>query len=855
MQRGIYSQFVQSDPWKSLATTRYSCHWGGGKRCRWANSSSQSAGASIGETAHLRLSQPTTTKKTMEVVVVSSRGDQHDAAVDPSPRTSAAASDTPNARCPTAPRGRNLSSYRDLARLGSLPKLQRKLSLPLLLQQEHRVASAPPDHKVQKYERMMDRFQLRRIPKPQDGDDRAGSMGTMRLSRNASRDKDIAVEALSAPTLEIMAQSQRRSNDSYGSARVLREPSQQTVRACQIRLVATSWLFLLQAVHGPFAVAYDKMDNDAADMTIPFLIATGFVGNLVVASMTSQVNRRGVWVRSQGAIWRVYRRSGLWVDVAAALPFELLMLCPRLSSWVHWIVLLADIATRALCIQRQVAGLHRALADQNASTAHSAVAWLTYSRYSHLVRILAMVLGIAFLAHYLACFWTGLQYTTDISEPALTRHFRRLYDALQMLQGQGVTTTTLAQHIFASVSVLLGSVTVAVIFGHVAILVSNFTANQTSYQRKMENVFAIMDKLQMPHPIRERIHQYYEHLLAEYESLDGEVVKFAKELSHTLELEVVLFKYMDVVMHVSHWHECSPDFQKQLALSLSMRVYLADDFVMRRGEVGLECYILNRGTCKLIFADESDRLEYPTPCLPEMEQSPTTARRARARKTQRPVSRMSRMSHYSQFEGIREHSSVDEDQQFHTMSLQRGQAVGVMALVSNYKRSCDLRATTNVEMCVLNRKAFQQLLVSFPGERAVVLHNILCHHMEYGPASADVDACELMRSVRAVVPEATTETAVPVLVKAMTPAVEDPSILFGVSEVFEDRIRQVVGTAAPRETAVASSGVASCRGECQCAQRQEVVLAGIEQNRLRLEAIERLLEDLQHQLVPKPCEA
>ncbi|KAJ0393343.1 hypothetical protein P43SY_007104 [Pythium insidiosum] len=171
-----------------------------------------------------------------------------------------------------------------------------------------------------------------------------------------------------------------------------------------------------------------------------------------------------------------------------------------------------------------------------------------------------------------------------------------MYIMLQLLQGQGVNTTSVAQDVFAAIAVLIGSIVLAVVFGHVAILVSNFNANTTSYQRKMESVFAVMSKLQLPAPLRERIHQYYEHLWREYESLDGEVVKFSRELSHTLGLEVVLYKYMDLVMHVPFWRECSPDFQKQLMLHLHVRVYLPDDYVIRRGEVGDEFYMINRGS-------------------------------------------------------------------------------------------------------------------------------------------------------------------------------------------------------------------------------------------------------------------
>lgn len=77
-------------------------------------------------------------------------------------------------------------------------------------------------------------------------------------------------------------------------------------------------------------------------------------------------------------------------------------------------------------------------------------------------------------------------------------------------------------------------------------------------------------KLQLPLSLRERIHEYYEHLWHEYEYLDGDIVQFSKELSRTLGLEVVLFKYMELVVHIPFWKDCTPDFQKQLMLRLDV---------------------------------------------------------------------------------------------------------------------------------------------------------------------------------------------------------------------------------------------------------------------------------------------
>ncbi|GMF15948.1 unnamed protein product [Phytophthora lilii] len=167
------------------------------------------------------------------------------------------------------------------------------------------------------------------------------------------------------------------------------------------------------------------------------------------------------------------------------------------------------------------------------------------------------------------------------------------------LQGEGVATESAGQNLFASLSVLVGSIVLAVVFGHVAILVANFNANFTGYQRKIEAVFAMTAKLQLPESLRGRIHEYYEHLWHEYECLNGEIVQFSKELSHTLGLEVVLFKYMELVMQVPFWKDCTPDFQKQLVLRLDVRVYLPNDFITREGEVDDEFYMVNRGYCEL----------------------------------------------------------------------------------------------------------------------------------------------------------------------------------------------------------------------------------------------------------------
>ncbi|GAB9465978.1 hypothetical protein Gpo141_00003364 [Globisporangium polare] len=199
-------------------------------------------------------------------------------------------------------------------------------------------------------------------------------------------------------------------------------------------------------------------------------------------------------------------------------------------------------------------------------------AWFFYSRYSHLMRIIQLILLVVLTAHCMACGWHLVSRSDPDApnavrpeSPVFEKYVSDVYYSILLIQGQGDSSgTSVQKNIFSIFAVLLGSVILAIVFGNVAMLVSNFHANSTNYQRKMEVIFATMNKMKLLLELRQRIHQYYDHLWQEYESLDGDIVKFSKELSHTLALEVGLYKYMNLIMRVPIWRTCSPDFVTQV---------------------------------------------------------------------------------------------------------------------------------------------------------------------------------------------------------------------------------------------------------------------------------------------------
>ncbi|GMF34773.1 unnamed protein product [Phytophthora fragariaefolia] len=165
------------------------------------------------------------------------------------------------------------------------------------------------------------------------------------------------------------------------------------------------------------------------------------------------------------------------------------------------------------------------------------------------------------------------------------------YYAVSLIQGQGSISGTWGENLYSSVAIIVGSVILAIVFGNVAMLVSNFNANTTNYHRKMEAVYATMDKLDLPLKLRERVNEYYTHVWLEYEALDGNINKFQQELTHTLRVEIGLFKFMNLIVKIPFWEDCSPDFLTQIVLNLAVRVSV--EYLERPKKF---CVYLNPGT-------------------------------------------------------------------------------------------------------------------------------------------------------------------------------------------------------------------------------------------------------------------
>ncbi|EGZ16418.1 hypothetical protein PHYSODRAFT_505128, partial [Phytophthora sojae] len=372
------------------------------------------------------------------------------------------------------------------------------------------------------------------------------------------------------------------------------------------------------------------------------------------------------------------------------------------------------------------------------------VAWLRYSRFSHLLGIAQLMWLVLLIAHYMACLWHIVSEShASQSRPIIEKYVADYYYAVSLIQGQGNVVGSTDENLFSTVAILVGSVILAIVFGNVAMLVSNFNASTTNYHRKMEAVFATMDKMHLPDKLRDRIHQYYTHVWTEYECLDGDIVKFQRELTHTLGLEVGLYKYMNLVTEIPFWKDCSPDFATQIILNLAVRVYLPDDYVVRKGETCDEMFMINRGICALsstgstrFTGPESSRLAFNNQVRGSAKfklQSDSKSTSAEDSSSQvRPQQYRLPGGALKPSTSMTTDRSVENAENCETQLMYPGETTGEMGLIMNHMQAGSIRAVTYVEMCILDRATFQRLISRYPKDRRTVLTHLFHDSIEKG---------------------------------------------------------------------------------------------------------------------------
>jgi hypothetical protein len=120
--------------------------------------------------------------------------------------------------------------------------------------------------------------------------------------------------------------------------------------------------------------------------------------------------------------------------------------------------------------------------------------WLIFSRYSHLIRLVSLIVMFLTMLHFVTCIWNGVAAiehwpaeafgVEDVATPG-DLYVLSFYYSMMTILGQSLPLKTIQHFIFSCIFTVIGSLTMAIVFGNVAVLLANFYENENGYKKKV----------------------------------------------------------------------------------------------------------------------------------------------------------------------------------------------------------------------------------------------------------------------------------------------------------------------------------------------------------------------------------
>ncbi|KAL0984417.1 hypothetical protein UPYG_G00141140 [Umbra pygmaea] len=374
------------------------------------------------------------------------------------------------------------------------------------------------------------------------------------------------------------------------------------------------WMILLAtfyvAVTVPYNVCftpYDELDT-AARTTIVSDIAVEmlFILDIILNFRTSFVSTSGQVVYEPRSICIHYATTWFFVDLVAALPFDLLYAFNiTVTSLVHLLK-----TVRLLRLLRLLQKLDR------------------YSQYSAMVLTLLMSM-FALLAHWMACIWyiigrkemenndpdtwdigwlheLGKRLETPYANSTLggpsvrSSYIAALYFTLSSLTSVGfgnVCANTDAEKIFSICTMLIGALMHAVVFGNVTAIIQRMYSRRSLYHTRMKDLKDFIRVHRLPQQLKQRMLEYFQTTWSVNNGID------ANELLHDFPDEL----RADIAMHLNKDILQLPVFEgasrgclRSLSLHIKTSFCAPGEYLIRQGDALHANYFVCSGSLEVL---------------------------------------------------------------------------------------------------------------------------------------------------------------------------------------------------------------------------------------------------------------
>nr|XP_014285573.1 cyclic nucleotide-gated cation channel alpha-3 isoform X3 [Halyomorpha halys] len=154
------------------------------------------------------------------------------------------------------------------------------------------------------------------------------------------------------------------------------------------------------------------------------------------------------------------------------------------------------------------------------------------------------------------------------------------------------------EYVFVILQLLFGLLLFATVLGHVANIVTSVSAARKEFQAKLDGVKTYMRMRRVPNHLQVKVIKWFDYLWLTQKCSDEE--KAVSCLPDKLKAEIAINVHLDTLKRVEIFQNTEAGFLCELVLRLRPVLFSPGDYICRKGEVGKEMYIVNRGRLQVV---------------------------------------------------------------------------------------------------------------------------------------------------------------------------------------------------------------------------------------------------------------
>ena len=219
------------------------------------------------------------------------------------------------------------------------------------------------------------------------------------------------------------------------------------------------------------------------------------------------------------------------------------------------------------------------------------------------IKVVLIITSVMTIVHWISCGWMLMNPNPSLD--AVTYYNTSLYWAVTTLTTVGygdITPQTNLARVYTMSVMLFGVSIFGLLISHffrMMMIADKYTEEK---KEKMSSLKEFMRYYNIPSSLQRQVFSFYNLLLTQ--NVTEEDSRIVKDLPQALQIELNLFMKIKLIKQVHIFKECSIACLKMIAGKLEQTFHSPNEYILRKGDVGNEMFIIGHGSVQVIVGEK-----------------------------------------------------------------------------------------------------------------------------------------------------------------------------------------------------------------------------------------------------------